>query len=204
MGAGLPIIETLRTLLKTGDKIIKIEGIMSGTLSFLFSNYNGSTAFSKLVIEARNKGFTEPDPRDDLNGIDVGRKILILARETGAKLELSDVSIENLIPDSIDENIGVDDFLKKLSNFDDQFLKRYQKAKKQNQVLRYIASWNGMKAKVKLKAVGIENQFYHQSGRENFIVFKTTRYNEIPLVIKGHGAGAEVTAAAVLGDILIC
>ena len=204
VGAGLPIIETLRTLIKTGDKIIKIEGIMSGTLSFLFSNYNGSTAFSKLVIEARNKGFTEPDPRDDLNGIDVGRKILILARETGAKLELSDVSIENLIPDSIDDNIGVDDFLKKLSNFDDQFLKKYQKAKKQNQVLRYIASWNGMKAEVKLKAVGIKNQFYHQSGRENFIVFKTARYNEIPLVIKGHGAGAEVTAAAVLGDILSC
>ena len=204
VGAGLPIIETLRTLLKTGDKIFKIEGIMSGTLSFLFSNYNGSTAFSKLVIEARNKGFTEPDPRDDLNGIDVGRKILILARETGAKLELGDVSIENLIPDSIDDNIGVDDFLKKLSNFDDQFLKRYQKAKKQNQVLRYIASWNGMKAEVKLKAVGIKNQFYHQSGRENFIVFKTARYNEIPLVIKGHGAGAEVTAAAVLGDILSC
>ncbi len=204
VGAGLPIIETLRTLLKTGDKIIKIEGIMSGTLSFLFSNYNGSKTFSKLVTEARNKGFTEPDPRDDLNGIDVGRKILILARETGAKLELNDVSIESLIPDTIDDNIGVDDFLKKLSDFDDQFLRKYQKANKQNQVLRYIASWDGMKAEVKLKAVNIEDQFYHQSGRENFIVFKTERYNEIPLVIKGHGAGAEVTAAAVLGDILSC
>ena len=204
VGAGLPIIETLRTLLKTGDEIIKIEGIMSGTLSFLFSNYDGSIAFSKLVKEARNKGYTEPDPRDDLNGIDVGRKILILARETGAKLELNDVFIENLIPKEIDKSVDVDNFLKKLSNFDQQFLKKYQKAKQKNQVLRYIASWNGTKAEVKLKAVDSKNQFYHQSGRENFIVFKTKRYNKIPLVIKGHGAGAEVTAAALLGDILSC
>ena len=204
VGAGLPIIETLKTLLQTGDKIIKIEGIISGTLSFLFSQFDGSMSFSKLVTEARKKGFTEPDPRDDLNGIDVGRKILILARETGAKLELNDISIENLIPSDLDKNLSVDDFLIKLSNYDNQFLKKYEKAKKENKVLRYIASWNGKDAKVELKSVDKNNQFYNQSGRENFIVFTTERYNDIPLVIKGHGAGAEVTAAAVLGDILNC
>ncbi len=204
VGAGLPIIETLQTLLQTGDKILKIEGIMSGTLSFLFSQFDGSKSFSTLISQARKRGFTEPDPRDDLNGVDVARKILILARETGAKLELSDILIENLIPNDLDENLSVNDFLIKFSDYDNQFLKKYQKAKKENKVLRYIASWNGTAAKVELKSVDKNNQFYNQSGRENFIVFTTERYNDIPLVIKGHGAGAEVTAAAVLGDILNC
>ncbi len=204
VGAGLPIVETLQNLIATGDKIIKIEGIMSGTLSFLFSEFDGTIPFSKLVTKARESGFTEPDPRDDLNGVDVGRKILILARECKATLELKDVSIESLIPKKIDENLSISDFLVELKNFDNQFLDKFQKAKKENKVLRYIAAWNGKDAKVELKSVGKDNPFYNQSGRENFIVFKTKRYNDIPLVIKGHGAGAEVTAAAVLGDILSC
>jgi aspartokinase/homoserine dehydrogenase 1 len=204
VGAGLPIIETLQTLIDTGDTIEKIEGVMSGTLSYLFSQFDGSIPFSQLVKKARKNGFTEPDPRDDLNGMDVARKILILARETGVQLELSDVSVENLIPSEMDPNLSVDEFLDQLAKFDSYFLDRYESAKKEKKVLRYIATWEGEKAIVGLNTVGENNPFFHQNGRENFLVFTTRRYHDTPIVIKGHGAGAEVTAAGVLGDILKC
>ena len=204
VGAGLPIIETLQILINTGDTVEKIEGIISGTLSYLFSQFDGSIPFSELVKSARESGYTEPDPRDDLNGVDVGRKILILARETGAKLELEDVSIQSLIPENMDPTFSIDEFLEQLSKYDDQFLSMYASASQKDKVLRYIATWDGQNATVKLKAVGMENPFYHQNGRENFIVFTTKRYKDTPMIIKGHGAGAEVTAAGVLGDILKC
>jgi len=204
VGAGLPIIETLQTLLITGDTVEKIEGIMSGTLSYLFSQFDGSIPFSELVKLAQENGYTEPDPRDDLNGVDVGRKILILARETGAQLEFEDVSIQSLIPENMNPAFSIDEFLKQLSKYDDQFLNMYTSASREDKVLRYIATWDGQNATVELKAVGIKNPFYHQNGRENFIVFTTKRYKDTPMIIKGHGAGAEVTAAGVLGDILKC
>ncbi|MBT6517021.1 MAG: bifunctional aspartate kinase/homoserine dehydrogenase I [Candidatus Marinimicrobia bacterium] len=204
VGAGLPIIETLQTLLITGDAVEKIEGIMSGTLSYLFSQFDGSIPFSELVKSAQENGYTEPDPRDDLNGVDVGRKILILARETGAQLELEDVSIQSLIPENMDPTISIDEFLEQLSKYDDKFLNMYTSASREDKMLRYIATWDGQNATVELKAVGIKNPFYHQNGRENFIVFTTKRYKDTPMIIKGHGAGAEVTAAGVLGDILKC
>ena len=204
VGAGLPVIDTLKTLLKTGDEILKIEGVLSGTLSYLFSKYDGSIAFSSLVKTAMKAGYTEPDPRNDLNGLDVGRKILILIRETGKKIEIQDVSIDSLIHENIDPNISISDFLEELKKYDDELLKNYTKSLSSGKVLRYIAEWNGKDAKVGLKAVGKESQFYYQNGRENFISFTTRRYNKTPLVIKGHGAGAEVTAAGVLGDILKC
>ena len=204
VGAGLPIIETLQTLLNTGDTVDKIEGIMSGTLSYLFSQFDGSITFSELVKGAQENGYTEPDPRDDLNGVDVGRKILILARETGAQLEFEDVSIQSLIPENMDPAFSIDEFLEQLSKYDDQFLSMYTSASREDKVLRYIATWDGQNATVKLKAVGIKNPFYHQNGRENFIVFTTKRYKDTPMIIKGHGAGTEVTAAGVLGDILKC
>ena len=204
VGAGLPVIETLKTLLQTGDKILKIEGVLSGTLSYLFSEYNGSMPFSRLVKIAMESGFTEPDPRNDLNGLDVARKILILIRELGEKIDIQDVSIKSLIHENSDPNISVNDFLNELKNYDDDFLKLYNDALNNGQVLRYLAEWDGERASVGLKAVNKESQFYYQVGRENFISFKTERYNKTPLVIKGHGAGAEVTAAGVLGDILKC
>jgi len=204
VGAGLPIIETLQTLLNTGDTVNKIEGIMSGTLSYLFSQFDGSIPFSELVKRAQENGYTEPDPRDDLNGVDVGRKILILARETGAQLEFEDVSIQSLIPENMDPAFSIDEFLEQLSKYDDQFLNMYTSASREDKVLRYIATWDGQNATVELKAVEIKNPFYHQNGRENFIVFTTKRYKDTPMIIKGHGAGAEVTAAGVLGDILKC
>ena len=204
VGAGLPIIETLHTLINTGDTINKIEGIMSGTLSYLFSQFDGSIPFSELVKSAQENGYTEPDPRDDLNGVDVGRKILILARETGAQLEFDDVSIQSLIPENMDPGFSVDEFLEQLSKYDDKFLNMYTSASREDKMLRYIATWDGQNATVALKAVGIKNPFYYQNGRENFIVFTTKRYKDTPMIIKGHGAGAEVTAAGVLGDILKC
>jgi len=204
VGAGLPIIETLHTLINTGDTINKIEGIMSGTLSYLFSQFDGSIPFSELVKSAQENGYTEPDPRDDLNGVDVGRKILILARETGAQLESDDVSIQSLIPENMDPGFSVDEFLEQLSKYDDKFLNMYTSASREDKMLRYIATWDGQNATVALKAVGIKNPFYYQNGRENFIVFTTKRYKDTPMIIKGHGAGAEVTAAGVLGDILKC
>ena len=204
VGAGLPIIETLQTLLITGDTVEKIEGIMSGTLSYLFSQFDGSIPFSELVKRAQENGYTEPDPRYDLNGVDVGRKILILARETGAQLELEDVSIQSLIPKNMDPAFSIDKFLEQLSKNDDQLLNMYTSTARENKVLRYIATWDGQNAIVELKAVGSKNPFYHQNGRENFIVFTTKRYKDTPMIIKGHGAGAEVTAAGVLGDILKC
>jgi len=204
VGAGLPIIETLQTLINTGDTINKIEGIMSGTLSYLFSQFDGSIPFSELVKSAQENGYTEPDPRDDLNGVDVGRKILILARETGAQLEFDDVSIQSLIPENMDPGFSVDEFLEQLSKYDDKFLNMYTSASREDKMLRYIATWDGQNATVELKAVGIKNPFYYQNGRENFIVFTTKRYKDTPMIIKGHGAGAEVTAAGVLGDILKC
>ena len=204
VGAGLPIIETLQTLINTGDTINKIEGIMSGTLSYLFSQFDGSIPFSELVKSAQENGYTEPDPRDDLNGVDVGRKILILARETGAQLEFDDVSIQSLIPENMSPGFSVDEFLEQLSKYDDKFLNMYTSASREDKMLRYIATWDGQNATVELKAVGIKNPFYYQNGRENFIVFTTKRYKDTPMIIKGHGAGAEVTAAGVLGDILKC
>lgn len=204
VGAGLPIIETLKTLLNTGDKILKIEGVLSGTLSYLLYKYDGSIPFSKLIKIAMKSGYTEPDPRNDLSGLDVARKILILIRETGEKIDIQDVCIDSLISNNVDPSTSVDEFLNELEKYDNDFLKIYNKAKNNDQVLRYIAEWDGEKAKVGLKAVTEENQFYYQNGRENFISITTKRYNKSPLVIKGHGAGADVTAAGVLGDILKC
>ncbi len=204
VGAGLPVISTLKSLISTGDIIIKIQGVLSGTLSYLFSSFDGTIPFSKLVKDAKKKGFTEPDPREDLNGNDVARKILIMARETGAELNLSDIEIQNLVPKSIDKECSVEQFLVKLRDFDQAFFSKFEKARKEEKVLRYIGSWEEGSAKVGLRAVGPESPFYHQKGRENFVLFKTKRYNDIPLIIKGHGAGADVTAAGVLRDIQLC
>ena len=148
VGAGLPIINTLQGLIATGDKILSIEGILSGTLSYLFNAFDGQKPFSALVKDARAKGFTEPDPREDLSGMDVARKILILARETGVKLELKDISVESLIPAELDPELSVDRFLDRLAKYDENFQKQLEKATAGQKVLRYIGSWDGEKAKV--------------------------------------------------------
>jgi aspartokinase/homoserine dehydrogenase 1 len=202
VGAGLPVINTLRDLKYSGDKIIKIEGILSGTLSYIFNNFKKGRKFVDIVKEAKENGFTEPDPRDDLNGMDVARKILILAREAGYAMEPSDVVVENILPESCLKAKSVDDFFIQLDKNNAVFEEKLDKAEKDHKVLRFIAKLEDGKATVNLESVGAEHPFYNLSGSDNMISFTTDRYKERPLVIKGPGAGAEVTAAGVFAEII--
>lgn len=203
VGAALPIISTLRDLLKTGDKITKIEGIFSGTLSFIFNSYDGSRSFSEVVAEAKKLGYTEPDPREDLNGNDVGRKLLVLARETGLEMEMKDIKIENLVPRTLlSRGIAPEDFLKRLEKYDDYFKKLLEKAKSKNKVLRYVAKLEKGKVAAGLQEISLDNPLANTRDADNIFAFYTKRYNKRPLVVQGPGAGREVTAAGVLADIL--
>ena len=202
VGAGLPIISTLRDLLDSGDQIRKIEGVLSGSLSFIFNNFDGSRPFHEVVREAKEKGFTEPDPRIDLSGKDVGRKILILARETGIPMETEHIELKGFLPAGAMEAASVDDFFTVLEDNADYFTALYQDAAAEGKVLRMIATLEGDKASVGVQAVGTDNPFSGLSGSDNMVVFTTDRYNERPLVVRGPGAGAEVTAAGVFAEII--
>lgn len=202
VGAGLPVISTLKDLINTGDEIIKIEAVLSGTLSYIFNTFDGSIPFSQVVRSAQEKGYTEPDPRDDLNGMDVARKILILARETGKPLELKEVMVENLSPAPAQKAGSINEYFKKLAEFDQEFEALLHQAKEEKKALRYIASFEKGKAKVELKKVDQNHPFFNLSGSDNIVSFTTKRYHQTPLVIKGPGAGAEVTAAGVFAEIL--
>lgn len=202
VGAGLPVINTLQDLINSGDSIISIEGVLSGSLSFIFNTYDGSTTFKEIVQQAKENGYTEPDPRDDLNGMDVARKILILSRESGLEMEPEDVKIENILPDSCINAKSVDDFFVELEKADATFKELSDDAIKNNQKLRFIATLIDGKVTVGLKAVGMDHPFYSMAGSDNMISYTTQRYKSNPLVIKGPGAGAEVTAAGVFADII--
>jgi len=203
VGAGLPIINTIKDLIASGDEIIRIEGILSGTLSYLFNNLPKAQSFSSLLEEIKGKGFLEPDPRDDLSGMDVGRKILILAREAGSQLELSKIHIENLVPKEI-EIESAEDFWNKVHLLDAHYNKILERAIKSNTVLRYIASYNRLddKAQAKLMYISEEQPFYHIQNNENIVSIYTNRYLESPLIVRGPGAGADVTAGGVFADLL--
>lgn len=202
VGAGLPVIGPINNLILSGDKIKKIEGVFSGTLSYIFNEFNSKKNFSEVVLKAKQKGYTEPDPRDDLNGIDVGRKLLILAREIGYKLELKDVKIESLLNKECEEAASVEDFFQKLKKYDKVFRELVKKAEAKNQKLRYIANFKNSKAQVKLMRVNKNHPAYDLTGSDNLISITTDYYKDTPLVIKGPGAGAEVTAAGVFTDII--
>lgn len=202
VGAGLPVINTLQGLIHSGDKILKIEAILSGTLSFIFNTFRKGTRFVDVVKMAKEKGYTEPDPRDDLSGMDVARKILILSRETGLPLELEDVEIENILPANCVAAKTVDEFFVELEKSDAVFAQMAAKAEGEGKVLRFIASLENGKAKISLQAVDGQHPFYSLSGSDNIISFTTERYRERPLVVKGPGAGAEVTATGVFADII--
>lgn len=202
VGAGLPIINTLNDLLLSGDRILGIEGVLSGTLNYIFSSFNGEKSFSAIVKEAKEKGYTEPDPRDDLSGMDVARKILILARETGADLELSDISIQNLVPENCREVESVDAFFTSLEKHDNHFQSLMDQAAVKKEKLRYKAVVENNKAFVRLESVNESHPFYSLSGSDNIILITTERYRERPLVVRGPGAGAEVTAAGVFADVI--
>ncbi len=202
VGAGLPIISTLNDLKYSGDKILKIEGVLSGTLSFIFNSFVSGTKFSEIVKDAKAKGFTEPDPRDDLNGMDVSRKILILSREAGYGLEPEDIKLEPFLPASCFSVDTVDEFFVELQKVDPELSKIQEKATAEGKVLRLIASMEDGEATVKLEAVGPEHPFYSLSGSDNIVSLTTKRYLERPLVVKGPGAGAEVTSAGVFAEII--
>jgi len=202
VGAGLPVISTLNDLIDSGDDILKIEGVLSGSLSFIFNSFDGTRPFSEIVQEAKALGFTEPDPRVDLNGIDVRRKIIILAREAGLSIEATDVVIENVLPDAVRNATSVEDFFVELEKANGYFTDMQKTAAANNQKLRMIASLEDGVPKIGLQAVGAEHPFYSLSGSDNMIVFTTDRYRERPLVIRGPGAGAEVTAAGVFAEVI--
>jgi|TARA_Y100000031_G_scaffold5993_1_gene7304 aspartokinase/homoserine dehydrogenase 1 len=202
VGGGLPVIGTLRSLVESGDRVLKIEGVLSGTLSYLFNSFSGDARFSEVVRQARDLGYTEPDPRDDLSGLDVARKLLILAREMGHGLELADIPIENLLPQGSDGAESVEEFLDYLADFDDDFEKKRVYAEESKKVLRYMASFEDGRADVGLREVENDHPFASLMGSENMIVFTTEHYRKHPLIVRGPGAGASVTAAGVLSDIL--
>jgi aspartokinase/homoserine dehydrogenase 1 len=202
VGAGLPIIRTLKDLMSSGDRIQRIEAILSGTISFIFNHFKGDANFHDVVKEAQEKGYTEPDPRDDLSGKDFMRKILILARDAGHEMEEADVNIENILPQACLDAQTVEDFYAALKAEDAYFTNLKEQAAKDKKVLRYIGKLENGKASITLQSVDENHPFYMLSGSDNIISFTTDRYKERPLVVKGPGAGAEVTAAGVFADLI--
>jgi bifunctional aspartokinase / homoserine dehydrogenase 1 len=201
VGAGLPVIGTLNDLVRSGDKVNKIEAVLSGTLNFVFNHYNGERSFAEVVRQAQDEGYTEPDPRLDLSGTDVMRKILILAREAGEQLEMSSISCNAFLPESCMEG-DVNAFYKELAKHEAHFRKLYKEAAEKNCKLKFVASYGNGKAAVGLQHISPQHDFYHLYGKDNIVLFYTERYPEQPLVIKGAGAGAEVTASGVFADII--
>ncbi|NOW94865.1 bifunctional aspartate kinase/homoserine dehydrogenase I [Mucilaginibacter sp. SG564] len=202
VGAGLPIINTLKNLMNSGDRVQRIEAILSGTISFIFNNFKGDADFHDVVKEAQEKGYTEPDPRDDLSGKDFMRKMLILARDAGYAMEEADVEIESVLPKASLEAKSVEDFYATLKTEDAHFAKLKDQAEKDGRVLRYIGKLEDGKVTITLQMVDENHPFYMLSGSDNIISFTTDRYKERPLVVKGPGAGAEVTAAGVFADLI--
>ena len=201
VGAGLPVIGTLNDLLRSGDKVNKIQAVLSGTLNFVFNNYNGTKPFADVVRQAQSEGYTEPDPRLDLGGTDVMRKIMILAREAGQHLEMDDISNEYFLPASCFEG-SVEDFYTEMAKQEPHFKKIFEEAATASCKLKFVATYENGKAAVGLRHIPAESDFYHLYGKDNLVLFYTERYPEQPLVIKGAGAGADVTASGVFADVI--
>ena len=202
VGAGLPVISTLKDLTNSGDRILKIEGVLSGTLAYIFNNFKAGTTFSDIVKKAKALGLTEPDPRDDLSGRDVRRKIIILAREAGYPIEAVDVALENILPQACIDATSVDDFFVALEQADAHFETMRANAEANGKALRMAAKLENGKASVGLLEVDSQHPFYMLSGSDNMIVFTSERYKDRPLVVRGPGAGAEVTAAGIFAEII--
>jgi aspartokinase/homoserine dehydrogenase 1 len=202
VGAGLPVINTLRDLVQTGDQVTRIEGILSGTLSYLFSAYDGSAPFSEIVREAKRRGYTEPDPRDDLSGMDVARKLAILAREMGQEVELSSIYVQNLVPEALRDGTA-ESFLQRLPELDPVMGELLSRARSRGEVLRYVGSIEpGGRVGVELRACPATHPFARIGGGDNVVAFHTKRYSGQPLIVQGPGAGPEVTAGGVFADLL--
>ncbi|WP_259158936.1 bifunctional aspartate kinase/homoserine dehydrogenase I [Candidatus Karelsulcia muelleri] len=202
VGASLPVISTLNDLINSGDKIYKIEAVLSGSLNFIFNQFIDNKNFFEVVIEAQKFGYTEPDPRLDLSGIDVMRKILILARECGSNIELENIYQTNFLPEECLKSTSIDNFYSILEKYNNYFYKIREKTVKKGKKLRFIAKYEKGNAYVGLKSIGIDHPFFNLEGKDNMVLYNTHRYSEQPLIIKGAGAGAEVTASGVLSDII--
>ena len=202
VGAGLPVLSTLRRLRGCGDALLTLEGVFSGSLSWLFNQYDGSRPFSELLREARRFGYTEPDPRSDLSGEDVARKLLIIARNAGFALGTEEVDVQGLVPETL-RALDTESFLARLDELDEPLAKRHAEAKSRGCVLRFLARLNQRgRARVGLVEVPLTHPAARLYGTDNQFALTTTRYNTQPLVIQGPGAGPEVTAQALLGDLL--
>ena len=202
VGAGLPVMGTLNDLIRSGDKVHKIQAILSGTMNYIFNNISTTTKLSDAVREAREKGFAEPDPRIDLSGKDVARKILILARDAGYRMELDDVSIEPFLPESCQNTASLDEFWEKLKAYDAEFEEKRKALEARDCIYRLVATFDKGKASISLGEYEKGHLFYGIEGTDNIVLFTTDRYPEKPLVIRGAGAGAEVTAMGVFADII--
>lgn len=201
VGAGLPVIGTLNDLLRSGDTVNRIQAVLSGTLNFVFNNYNGEKSFATVVKQAQDEGYTEPDPRLDLSGTDVMRKIMILARESGERLEMDDITNNTFMPPSCMKG-SVADFYAEMEKQEAHFKEIYEQAVKAGKKLKFVAGYENGKAAVGLQHIDPRHDLYHLYGKDNVVLFYTNRYVEQPLVIKGAGAGAEVTASGVFADII--
>ena len=202
VGAGLPVINTLNDLIKSGDEILKIEAVLSGSLNFIFNNYGPGVSFVDVVRQAQVEGYTEPDPRIDLSGVDVKRKILILIRESGLHMELDDIPAQPFIPEECMVAESIDAFFDQLAAHESTFQKLIGKASKAGDKIKYVATYNKGKAQTGLQFIDKSHPFYNLEGKDNIVLFTTKRYPEQPLVIKGAGAGAEVTASGIFADIM--
>jgi len=202
VGAGLPVINTLNNLIASGDSIMKIQAILSGSLNYIFNNFKEGDNFHDIVMKAEKEGYTEPDPKIDLSGIDVARKILILARESGYNFELESIKNKSFLPSDCINAKTKNDLYNSIKKNKNHFNKLLKNAKKENARLKYIAQLENGKASVGLQIIKPDHHFYDLEGSDNIILFYTNRYNKQPLIVKGAGAGAEVTAGGIFGDII--
>ena len=202
VGAGLPIIDTLNNLIASGDKVTSIQAVLSGSLNFVFNNFNDQTKFYDIVKQAGAEGYTEPDPRIDLSGVDVARKILILARESGTQMDLEDIENTSFLSEAGLKSDSVDDFYKTLIADEAHYQSLYASAKAKNCQLKYVAQFNEGKASVGLQEIPEGHPFYNLQGSDNIVMFYTHRYVNQPMIIKGAGAGADVTASGLFADII--
>ena len=201
VGAGLPIIRTINDLCNSGDRILRIEAVLSGTLNYIFNTISADVPFSRTVALAKEEGYSEPDPRIDLSGKDVIRKLVILAREAGYEVSQDDVEVHPLLPQELFDG-SLEDFWKNLPSLDADFERRRQALEREHKVWRFVAKFVDGHASVSLEEFSKDHSFYVLEGSNNIVMLTTERYHEYPMLIQGYGAGASVTAAGVFADIM--